>query len=396
MSDIDSALFHDPSNTGGGHFVKEMELMRSFVEKGIETYFVSPAGFDAVKRVEHRPHLTTSIGYGVEFLIHLVSVFYTLLILRPDRFVPFNTFGGFMGGIISTIIPTRTVLFVRGDTYRGKALTGQFKYRLLKKAFTALEWVTFRTVDRIVFISEHNRRMMLERTGLDLKDVDTVVLYNDVYTDRVKDQLENKSKDLGEGPIVGFAGEFPANRGKGTIDLIDAVAIVEQEFPDLQLYLLGDGQNLSAIQDKAAEHGISERVHTPGWVDDPINYMMAFDLYVLPSYHEGLGNSLLEALACDTPIAGSDIGGIPEVVYDREYLFEARNPSAIAEVLRNVFDSKRSYERALKNAQSRRANFDFDWTENAHQIVVATKRPQSDRIPDVPIPDQLGKLHADA
>lgn len=369
--------------------------MSSFVNDGVTTFFVSPPGFDSVKGIDHRSDEVAPLANQLGFFGHFLSLIWYLIVLRPDRFVPFNILGGFVGALVGLFISSKTILFIRGDFYRGRSITGGFRARLIRQSITWVEWVTFRLVDHVVFISEHNRRMMLRRTGLDRSDIDSTVLYNNTFTNRVIEQLDDNKKSLEESPVVGFAGEFPSCGTKGVSDLIDAVALLSDSYPDLHLYLLGRGDGERSLRRQARRQGIEDRVHFLGWVENPIRYMQAFDLYILPSYHEGLGNSLLEALAADTPIAGSDVGGIPEVVYNRNYLFQPGDPSAMADVIADIFATDSAYQRAIKNCKERRKAFDFDWTEIAKDIVICgSTAEESDRIPPIPIPDQLGAFDA--
>jgi glycosyltransferase involved in cell wall biosynthesis len=370
--------------------------MRSFVENSVQTYFVSPPGFDAIQEVVHQSDDVVPMSNRLGLVEHLLSLFWYLLLFRPDRFVPFNILGGFVGGFASILTSTETVLFVRGDFYKGRAITGGLRARLIKRSITCVEWFTFRLVDHVVFISEHNRQKMLGRTGLDESEIKTTVLYNDTLTKRVTEQLNDGEKSLLGTPVIGFAGEFPSGGMKGVSDLIDAVALLSDSYPDLHLYLLGRGDGIEALRRRASHYGIADRVHLPGWVDDPIRYMQAFDIYILPSYHEGLGNSLLEALAAETPIAGSDVGGIPEVVYERDYLFKPGNPSAIANVIAKIFKSEDNYKRAMENCRKRQKAFDFDWSEAAKDVVIAGSSSRGpDRVPMVPLPERLGAPDVD-
>ena len=119
--------------------------------------------------------------------------------------------------------------------------------------------------------------------------------------------------------------------------------------------------------------------------------MKAFDLFVLPSLHEGLGNSLLEALAANTPVVGSDVGGIPEVVGREEYLFEPSDADAIADAVRSVFESEESYQQAEEACRQRREQFDFDWTTEAIRLIETTDGPSPERVPGVDVDVELGR-----
>lgn len=106
-------------------------------------------------------------------------------------------------------------------------------------------------------------------------------------------------------------------KGKGTYDLLEAIVILAERFPRLQVLLGGDGE-LESIRSRAAALGIADKVRLLGWVrgDDKRALLARASLYVLPSYHEGLPMSVLEAMAAGLPVVATPVGGIPEAVCD--------------------------------------------------------------------------------
>jgi len=370
MTDLSSVLFHNPTNSGAGHYIKQMELMNRLSDEDVTVYHVSPEGFDEVDSVTHLADTQTDIGVGVGFVMHLLSVLIALEKHRPNAFVSFNLFGGVVGALAKKRGPDlRTVLFVRGDTISGMEMSDALRHRIYSRLARYVERFIFRNVDHVVFISEENRDRMLERAGVSATEEDASVLYNNVFTERVEEQLKQEPRDLNGYPVLGFACGFPADEGKGLKYLICAVAELEKQFPDIQLYLLGKGPNRETLERFCREHGVEDRVYFTGWVNDPIRYMMSFDLYVLPSLHEGLGNSLLEALACETPIAGTDVGGIPEVVGAEQYLFEPESAAGIVSVVEEIFADESSYRACKRHAVSQREKFDLNWDERAMDVI---------------------------
>jgi len=121
---------------------------------------------------------------------------------------------------------------------------------------------------------------------------------------------------------------------KGTYDLLEAFLNVCRENPDAHLVLGGDG-DVEEVRKIIQDQDVGDRAHLLGWVtgDDKIRVFKECDIYVLPSYNEGLPGSILEAMAVGVPIVSTPVGGIPEAVIegrngylvepgDREKLFD--------------------------------------------------------------------------
>lgn len=124
---------------------------------------------------------------------------------------------------------------------------------------------------------------------------------------------------------------------KGTYDLLEAAALAVMNVPNLRLLLGGDGE-LDGIRARARELGIADRVELLGWVrgDEKQRLLDHAMVYALPSYHEGLPMSILEAMAAGLPILSTPIAGIPEAVTSgvEGLLVEPGDVSALANALR--------------------------------------------------------------
>jgi glycosyltransferase involved in cell wall biosynthesis len=133
-----------------------------------------------------------------------------------------------------------------------------------------------------------------------------------------------------QAPIVGnIAALFPH---KGHRFLIDAVPLVLREVPDARFVIFGEGNLRPALERQVAEARLEKHVFLPGFRPDVLAALRAFDIFVMSSVTEGLGTSLLDAMAASKPIVATRAGGIPEVVADGEtgFLVEPRDRTAMA------------------------------------------------------------------
>jgi glycosyltransferase involved in cell wall biosynthesis len=117
--------------------------------------------------------------------------------------------------------------------------------------------------------------------------------------------------------------------------LLRAIPHLEE---DVHLVLVGDGPSRRELEDLARELRIGSRVHFVGPLVESDNLHQYLDVSVLCSRSEGFPNSVIEALAVGVPVAATPVGGVPEVIVDRQtgLLVPLDQPAALAEALREL------------------------------------------------------------
>ena len=113
-------------------------------------------------------------------------------------------------------------------------------------------------------------------------------------------------------PWIVYAGRLV--RSKGLLDLVPAWVHVDQRHPQARLLLVGDGEDRRDLERCVRDRGLSEVILFPGPFSDTSELMAAADLFVLPSYTEGLSLAVLEAMSAEVGILASDIPGMRDVV----------------------------------------------------------------------------------
>ncbi len=105
---------------------------------------------------------------------------------------------------------------------------------------------------------------------------------------------------------------------KGHRYLIEAAALVIRQIPNAHFVLIGEGELRDEIEARAQRLGIAKHVHLMGYRADAPKLQTAFDLSVLSSLHEGLPNSVMEAMAAGVPVVATSVGGVPELIIHDE------------------------------------------------------------------------------
>jgi sugar transferase (PEP-CTERM/EpsH1 system associated) len=172
-----------------------------------------------------------------------------------------------------------------------------------------------RLFDAAIAISEHVRAVAVSRGGLDPSRVVTIL--NGVDTDRVARSGGLTRADIGARAgdyVIGVVARLSHEKDHDT--LLAAASIVASKYAAVRLVVVGDGPRRSALEAEAAVLGIADRVSFLGSRTDVPDLLPLFDLFVLPSRIEGLGITLMEAMAHSLPTVATRVGGIPEVVQD--------------------------------------------------------------------------------
>jgi glycosyltransferase involved in cell wall biosynthesis len=146
-------------------------------------------------------------------------------------------------------------------------------------------------------------------------------------------------------PVVLFVGRLERTSAwKGVHHLVRAFAEVHDRHPDAELVLIGTGDAAADHRDLAEHLGVGSAVRLPGLLvgDDLVDRYRRATVTVLPSTTdaESFGMTLLEAMACGTPVVGSRVGGIPQLVTDGVdgLLVPPADPTALAGALTRVIE----------------------------------------------------------
>lgn len=123
------------------------------------------------------------------------------------------------------------------------------------------------------------------------------------------------------GPLAVAVGALVNHKGHAT--LVSAAASLLRRQPDLHWAIAGEGPLRGALEAQIGGLSVGHRVHLLGHLQEPLRLVAAADVFVMSSSMEGLGTSVLDAMALDVPIAATRAGGIPELLQDGAGLLSA-------------------------------------------------------------------------
>ncbi len=213
-------------------------------------------------------------------------------------------------------VPTRVV--VRECVPLGVVYT-DYSPRLRGRAMPFIARLTYPSADAVVAITG---AVADDLSGLLKLPRESIrVLFNPAF----RSDLEEKSRqspnhkwfEPGAPPVILSAGRLTAP--KDYVTLIKAFALVRKE-RSARLMILGEGPDRMELETLVQRLGLQENVSLPGFSKNPLPYMAAASVFVLSTRSEGLGNVLVEAMACGTPVVATDCPGGPrEVLGDGQY-----------------------------------------------------------------------------
>lgn len=126
---------------------------------------------------------------------------------------------------------------------------------------------------------------------------------------------ESPAKQV-DGPVrFLFMGRL--GKRKGVYDIIESARAIQSHNVEIELY--GDGE-VEQVKRSVLENKVDDKVLVRGWIDgkQKDHVFRNADVLLLPSYHEGLPISVLEAMAYGMPVVATDVGGIAEAVHDEQ------------------------------------------------------------------------------
>jgi len=244
---------------------------------------------------------------------------------------------------------------------------------LRKLAYFLAERLTEKFKDRIICVSNYDRRIAIKRG---FSEMNLLTIHNGLDFDNLKflekeDATKKLFEKINSSPdsknLIGtIANLYPT---KGIEYLIEAANLIKTNHLSLSSNLLfviiGEGPERKKLEKLIKKYDLETSFFLVGHLPDARQYLKAFDVFVLPSVKEGFPYAILEAMAAGVPIVASEVGGIPEMVSlhlssvnertvlteSAFFLSEPKNSQQLAENILYFLNSPKAAVRLAEKAQ---------------------------------------------
>jgi glycosyltransferase involved in cell wall biosynthesis len=231
-------------------------------------------------------------------------------------------------GRLEGIIPVATVHGWTGNTRR-------------EKVYYALDRRLLSAFPRVIAVSDQIRR---ELTRYGLRDSKICTIRNAIDVDRFRRIPERRAQARA---ALGITSSQVAVGAVGRLEqqkrfdvLLRALVVIRQKRPDAELWIAGEGSCRQHLQNLARDLGLGGACHFLGHVDDVVDLHHALDVFVQSADYEGTPNAVLEAMALETPILATNVGGTAELLDEGIHgrLVPPGSPDTLGQALLDVLE----------------------------------------------------------
>ncbi|MCA9355296.1 glycosyltransferase family 4 protein [Candidatus Kaiserbacteria bacterium] len=214
---------------------------------------------------------------------------------------------------------------------------------------------------RLVIVPSHYLKGVVTKWGIDENRIR--VIYSALFPISVADSKEVLKRELSFAyPTIVTAGRLVP--WKGFKVLIDVIAKLQVNFPNISLVIAGNGEERDDLQNHVADLKLSQHVRFMGNLSKEAlgATIKASDVFVLNTAYEGLSHQLIEVMDIGTPIVTTRVGGNPELITDGAdgYLVEFNNEKDLLEAITRVLNHPESCTRIVQSARGRSKQFSKD------------------------------------
>jgi len=318
----------------GGVGIYTASLAKALKERG-ENVIVASGGGMLVDRLANDKitHVHVPLKTSAEVGLHMFMAYFKLSGLIKEQNVEIVHAQTRVSQVIGYFLAKRHgIAFIT-------TCHGFFKKRLARRLFPC--WG-----NSVIAISDAVREHLVNDMQVPKESVR--LIYNGIDLNRFsrrysqeERQIIRKDYDLTDAPTVGLVARL--SRVKGHKYLLRAFAKVKVKMPKVQLLVIGDGPKsyLKELRTLTQQLQIEKDTHFHKACEDTTAALSIIDMFCMPSTQEGLGLSILEAMAMERPVVASNVGGIYSLIKDRHngLLVPPHDEDALAEAILHILSN---------------------------------------------------------
>lgn len=264
---------------------------------------------------------------------------------------------------------------------------GRTGHNVKSRTYESLDNLVLRRLDAVVAVSEATRRRLsflerLDGEGRGAANGPVHVIRNALDIRRLEGSSMNNYREtwgLGsEDVLIATSGRLSPE--KGHLVLLEAFQKTLESNDRLYLAIAGAGRLRPILEREIARRGLENRVRLLGFLNDPTPLYRAMDIFVLPSFTEGLPLVVLEAGFFGKPVVATDVGGVREAAKDgiSALLIPPGSPDALSRALLRLTEDKGLRERLGRGGREV-VEREFSFSEHARRYQQLYDRLSSPR-----------------
>lgn len=278
----------------------------------------------------------------------------------PDILYCHSSMAGAIGRAAATGLSCKTVYNPHGWSFDMEVSPAK------KKLYRFSEKLLAKKTDKIVTISEYEKRIALENKICAESKIQ--VILNGIDIDKCRSVRADRAA-FGFGKtdfIIGCAARLSDQ--KDPMLFARVARCLSEKCPEARFVWVGDGELREEFITALKKNNVLEKTVVTGWTDDPYAYISVFDVAVLFSKWEGFGLCLAEYMAMGKPIVATNVGAVSEIIRDKDCgsLAKCRDPERIAEEILAYRQRQNPRETEQK---CRKAAEEFDFKITADKTI---------------------------
>jgi galacturonosyltransferase len=331
-------------------------LVKSLLEKQFEVFVVGTLAYTSSFSNEVKEYPSDLKVYDIGalgrnpfyYLLYLSRLLIKVIKINPSVCLTFNIRPVSLFGLLNTFLRKPCIATITGtSTYAGENGINAFFGFFFRVAFSAYNIYVFQNQFDKLVLGRFLR-----------KDADVFIVNGSgVDTDFYSSEKNKTSSEIGLKLDFLFVGRLI--RQKGILEYIAAAKSIKLKNPEICFGILGPFYNNSKGDNAISPEEIAQSEHEGyikylGFTNDVKKFMLASKCIVLPTYGEGMSNTLLEACSLEIPVLASDVPGCKEIISHGEtgFLFEPRNARSLIDTI-EIFLSLDEEEKKLMGIRGR-------------------------------------------